>query len=160
MVDYKAILNLMKEMNQTDLTVLEIKEEGIYIHMEKGRCEVSTPVMSEYTKRTDVNTTLVNSLPIEIITSEANSMIETLPPKVIGERMVSPMVGTFYLQSSPDKPAFVKVGDKVIKGQTLCIIEAMKLMNEIESEYDGEIMEVLCKNEDMVEYGQTLFIIK
>jgi acetyl-CoA carboxylase biotin carboxyl carrier protein len=70
------------------------------------------------------------------------------------------MVGTFYAQPSPDKPPFVKVGDRVKKGQTICIIEAMKLMNEIESEHDGEIVKILTKNEDMVEFGQPLFLIK
>jgi acetyl-CoA carboxylase biotin carboxyl carrier protein len=70
------------------------------------------------------------------------------------------MVGTFYAQSSPDKPPFVKVGDKVKKGQTICIIEAMKLMNEIESEHDGEVVKILINNEDMVEFGQTMFLIK
>ena len=72
----------------------------------------------------------------------------------------SPMVGTFYSSSSPDKPVYAKVGDKVKKGDTLCIIEAMKLMNEIESEFDGEIAEICVQNEDMVEYGMPLFKIK
>lgn len=72
----------------------------------------------------------------------------------------SPMVGTFYSSSSPKSAPFVKVGDKVKKGQVLCIIEAMKLMNEIESEFDGEIQKVCVKDEDIVEYGQTLFKIK
>ena len=70
------------------------------------------------------------------------------------------MVGTFYESSSPKANPFVKVGDRVKKGDVLCIIEAMKLMNEIESEYDGEIVEVCVKNEEMVEFGKPLFKIK
>lgn len=70
------------------------------------------------------------------------------------------MVGTFYASPSPEKEPFVKIGDKVHKGQVLCVVEAMKLMNEIESEYDGEIVEICVKNEDMVEYGTSLFKIK
>ena len=70
------------------------------------------------------------------------------------------MVGTFYSKPSPDKEAFIKVGDKVKKGQVVCIIEAMKLMNEIESEFDGEVVEICAKNEEMVEYGKPLFKIK
>ena len=74
--------------------------------------------------------------------------------------ITSPMVGTFYSAASPDTPAFVKVGDIISKGKVICIIEAMKLMNEIESEYNGEIVECLIKDGDMVEYGQPLFKIK
>jgi acetyl-CoA carboxylase biotin carboxyl carrier protein len=77
-----------------------------------------------------------------------------------GNIVKSPMVGTFYSKSSPTAEAFVKVGDKIKKGDTLCIIEAMKLMNEIESEYDGEIVEILVKDGEMVDYGKDLFIIK
>ena len=74
--------------------------------------------------------------------------------------ITSPLVGTFYSSSSPDAEPYVKVGDTVKKGQTLGIIEAMKLMNEIESEYDGVVEAVLVNNEDVVEYGQPLFRIK
>lgn len=72
----------------------------------------------------------------------------------------SPFVGTFYSASAPDKPAYVKVGDKVSVGQTLCILEAMKIMNEIESDVAGEIVEICVSNESLVEYGQVLFKIK
>lgn len=72
----------------------------------------------------------------------------------------SPFVGTFYGASSPDKPNYVKVGDRVSSGQTLCILEAMKIMNEIESDFSGEIVEICFENESLVEYGQTLFKIK
>lgn len=74
--------------------------------------------------------------------------------------VTSPLVGVFYSASSPDADAFVKVGDRVKKGQVLGIIEAMKLMNEIESEYDGVVEAILVKNEDVVEYGQPLFRIR
>ena len=70
------------------------------------------------------------------------------------------MVGTFYSKPSPDKEAFVKVGDKVKKGQVVCIIEAMKLMNEIEAEFDGEVVEVCLNDGDAVEYGKPLFKLK
>lgn len=74
--------------------------------------------------------------------------------------VLSPMVGTFYSAPSPDAPSFVNVGDKVEVGQTLCIVEAMKLMNEIESDYAGEVKAILVSNEQKVEYGQPLFKIK
>ena len=72
----------------------------------------------------------------------------------------SPIVGTFYASSSPEKDNFVSVGSKVEKGSILCILEAMKLMNEIESDVGGEIVEILVKSESMVEYGQCLFKIR
>lgn len=77
----------------------------------------------------------------------------------LGEVVKSPIVGTFYSSSSPDKPNFVNIGDKVKVGDVLCIVEAMKVMNEIKSNYSGEIAEVFANNEDMVEYNQELFRI-
>ena len=76
-----------------------------------------------------------------------------------GEKVLSPMPGVFYSAQSPDKPPFVNEGDRVIKGQVLCIIESMKIMNEIECEQDGIIKKVLVKNSDPVEFNQPLFII-
>ena len=76
-----------------------------------------------------------------------------------GEELLSPMPGTFYSAPTPEDPSFVNVGDEVKKGQTLCIIEAMKIMNEIESEYDGTIIDIKVNNGDPVEYNQILFII-
>ena len=76
-----------------------------------------------------------------------------------GEEVLSPMPGVFYSAQSPDKPPFVNEGDRVVKGQVLCIIESMKIMNEIECEQDGIIKKVLVKNSDPVEFNQPLFII-
>lgn len=77
-----------------------------------------------------------------------------------GNVVKSPLVGTYYAASSPDSAPFVKVGDKVSKGQVLGIVEAMKLMNEIESEFDGTVKEILVENEQMVEFGQPMFVIE
>ena len=99
---------------------------------------------------------------VQVVTGTVPQSIEKTSeqkPQVTGNEMKSPLVGTFYNAPSPDAEPFVKVGDKVKKGQTLGIIEAMKLMNEIECEYDGVVSEILVDNMDMVEYGQTLFII-
>ena len=74
--------------------------------------------------------------------------------------MTSPIVGTFYRSAAPDSPPFIEVGDRVRKGQILCIVEAMKLMNEIESEVEGEIREILVANGQPVEYGEVLFKIR
>ncbi len=74
--------------------------------------------------------------------------------------VTSPFVGTFYSQPAPGKPAFVKVGDKISKGQTICILEAMKIMNEIESDVSGEVIEICCDNESLVEYGQAIIKVR
>lgn len=74
--------------------------------------------------------------------------------------VTSPFVGTFYASSAPGKPAYVKIGDTVSKGQTLCILEAMKIMNEIECDVSGEIVEICTDNESLVEFGQTLFKVR
>ena len=89
----------------------------------------------------------------------------TLPDKAAkaaetGAMLTSPFVGTFYRAPSPESPAFAEVGQAVRKGQVVCIVEAMKLMNEIESEFDGKILEILVKNAEHVEYGQPLFRIE
>ena len=82
-----------------------------------------------------------------------------LESTVKGESLLSPMPGTFYSSPTPDDPAFVSKGDTVKKGTTLCIIEAMKIMNEIEAEYDGKVVDILVNNSEPVEYNQPLFII-
>ena len=91
---------------------------------------------------------------------EESEVSETVPPASLeGEELLSPMPGTFYSAPTPDDPKFVNVGDKVNKGQTLCIIEAMKIMNEIESEFDGIVTDIKINNGEAVEYNQPLFII-
>ena len=91
---------------------------------------------------------------------EESEVSDTVPPaRVEGEALLSPMPGTFYSAPTPDDPKFVTVGDKVNKGQTLCIIEAMKIMNEIESEFEGTVTDIKVNNGEAVEYNQPLFII-
>ena len=91
---------------------------------------------------------------------EEGEVSETVPPASLeGEELLSPMPGTFYSAPTPDDPKFVNVGDKVNKGQTLCIIEAMKIMNEIESEFEGIVTDIKVNNGEAVEYNQPLFII-
>ncbi len=97
-----------------------------------------------------------SNVPGKEVVQEEEKEISNVEYKLI----TSPMVGTFYSKAEPNASPFVKVGDKVTKGQTLCILEAMKLMNEIESEYEGEIAEICVKDKEMVEFGQVLFKIK
>jgi len=154
----------MKEMNKTALTRLEIEEEGFRICLEKNASGNSQPASA------NTAPAYIPTINQEIIAQPQASVVKVPESKTSNEgnnddeagcrKIVSPMVGTFYAAPAPDKPPFVKVGDKVKKGQVVCIIEAMKLMNEIESDYDGEIVKILVANEEMVEYGQPLFLIK
>ena len=91
--------------------------------------------------------------------STAESVAEPTKAEPKGEELLSPMPGTFYGSPTPDDPSFVSIGDSVKKGQTLCIIEAMKIMNEIEAEFDGTISDIRVGNGDPVEYNQSLFVI-
>jgi len=102
----------------------------------------------------------VQNLPDSSENQKKPSKTEKIESLTEGEDLLSPMPGTFYSSPTPDDPPFVTVGSKVVKGQTLCIIEAMKIMNEIESEIDGTVSEIFIQNSDPVEYNQSLFKIK
>lgn len=153
-MDFKAIHSLIKEMNQSNLTLLEIEENGTHIKMQKESLVKNSEIIISSPK---VETIPIDNVPLTLKTEAPK--IDKVEDENCKE-ITSPIVGTFYSASAPDKPPLVKVGDKIKKGQTLCIIEAMKLMNEIESDYDGEIIEILVKNEQPVQYGQPLFKIK
>jgi acetyl-CoA carboxylase biotin carboxyl carrier protein len=94
------------------------------------------------------------------ITAPAATPVAATAPVVTGHILRSPMVGTFYASASPDTPAFVEVGQHVNAGDTLCIIEAMKMMNQIEADKSGVIKEIIAQNEDAIEFDQPLFIIE
>ncbi|MCM3359894.1 acetyl-CoA carboxylase biotin carboxyl carrier protein [Psychrobacillus sp. MER TA 171] len=109
--------------------------------------EVQTPAVQESPKAAAVESSVTKQAPVE----EGNSSLH---------KITSPMVGTFYQSSSPDSPAYVEVGSKVTADSIVCIVEAMKLFNEIEAEVTGEIVEILVKDGQLVEYGQPLFLVK
>lgn len=96
----------------------------------------------------------------EIHTISAEPKMQASEPEATGKIVPAPLVGTFYTANSPEEPPMVQAGDSVKKGDVLCIIEAMKIMNNIESPYDGKISRVLAANGDLVEYNQPLFVIE
>ena len=156
-MDYKDIKKLIDDMGNSNLDSLEIEfPEGIKISMTKNSKKVNT---SNGVKSQVIEA----SAPMTVPTVQENketSLVNVQQKEENFKIVKSPMVGTFYASSSPDKDPYVKIGDRVHKGQVLCIVEAMKLMNEIESEFDGEIVEICANNEDVVEYGTPLFKIK
>lgn len=153
-MDYEAIKDLIKTASEQELTYLNVESEGMHIIMKKGSQEIDTRVEDNVatSKISDTNEIIKEDKPI----IEKKLVIEDKNIKVVK----SPIVGTFYTSGDPKAGAFTKIGSKVKKGDVLCIIEAMKLMNEIDAEFDGEVIEILVENEQMVEYGQGLFKIR
>lgn len=146
-MDLDKIAGLVKIIEESSLTQFTIKEGDLKISMSKLE---HPPVVAA--------TTAVTPAAAPAQEETAVNVEETAEEDVLF--IVSPIVGTFYSAPAPDAPAFVKVGDTVKNGQTVCILEAMKLMNEIQSEFDCEIEAVLVSNEQKVEYGQPLFRVR
>lgn len=144
-MDIKDIKDLIVTINNTDIETVEIKKSDIQVLITKSKSQENHMVKPDDSIKGRVVKEEKENLPLE---DEDIFLVE------------SPMVGTYYGAPSPDAAPFVKVGDRVEKGQTLCIIEAMKIMNEIESEISGEIVEILANDEDIVEYGQALMKIR
>lgn len=145
-MDLEKIAGLVKIIEESSLTQFTIKEGDLKITMSKLD---HPPVIA---------TGAVAAAPAAASVENAVNVEETQEEDVLF--IVSPIVGTFYSAPAPDAPAFVKVGDTVKNGQTVCILEAMKLMNEIQSEFDCEIEAILVSNEQKVEYGQPLFRVR
>ena len=139
-MEFDKIVKLIHAVGESGLSEFSFEEGALKISMRGGEKQGKT----------------VEFLPKAV---EIKEEIKEKPTAITGKTVKSPLVGTFYAAPSPEAETFVKKGDTVKKGQVLGIVEAMKLMNEIESEYDGVVEEILIGNEDMVEYGQPLFVI-
>lgn len=151
-METKEIKELIEILKDSGYQYVDIKHEGTQIVLSKeAKANQTTASVSVPEKNIglSVESTTVEHKTTEVTLTTANDY----------HVVKSPIVGTFYAASAPGAPAFVSKGETVKKGDTLCIIEAMKLMNEIESEVDGTVVEVLVSNEDIVEYGQPLFKI-
>jgi oxaloacetate decarboxylase alpha subunit len=155
-MNLKELKELIEMLKNTDISELEIERSGVKVRLRKGGDVTFHPSMPrmEYPPATIV----APAIPELQTTIPAEKQPE--PTKTNQTKVTSPIVGTFYRSSSPDKPPYVEVGDVVKKGQVLCIIEAMKLMNEIESETAGKIVQILVENGSPVEYGQPLYVIE
>ena len=152
-MNLKDLEKVIKLVEKANISQLKIEEEGTKIEIIKDDVCVAPaqPVAQPAEQKPQA---------LQPVKSQA---LEKQPEEGLKENevtIVSPMVGTFYSAPSPDAPSFVKIGSQVKKGDTVCIIEAMKLFNEIESEWDGSIVKILVKNQDTVEFGQPLMIVK
>jgi len=145
----KEIKDMINLMNENNLTELEIEKEGVRIKLRKGSSG-SYENKIEYVPQQMVN-------PAQ--TKAQSEAAEKTPARNVAE-IKAPMVGTFYRAPSPEAPPYVNIGDNIEPGQVICIIEAMKLMNEIKAEVKGKIVDIQADNAEPVEFGQALFVIE
>lgn len=155
-MDFNELKELISIIDKSSLSYIDLDLEGCHVELDKFEGErngknADKDIPSEVESKT--KTEVVRE---EVTATKFEDKVNTQEKKE-GRFIKSPIVGTFYSSPSPEKDSFVTVGSRVKKGDTVCIIESMKLMNEIESDFDGEIAEVLVEDGSVVEYGQELF---
>lgn len=167
MLKVQEIRELIKLIDQSSIDELTYEEDGAKIKLKKNNTEgkrlvprndfeeQANPVVVTEQPKSNPQAVQVEQVKEVAQQTDTNNEVDTNLHKI-----ESPMVGTFYSSPSPEEPSYVKVGDKVSKNSIVCIVEAMKLFNEIEAEVNGEIVEVLVENGQLVEYGQPLFLVK
>lgn len=155
-IDINQLRELLSAIAQTELSEVILKSDDFELTVRKGITTLpnQTPQVSQVLEFAPV----VAPKPVAAPTPPE----QTTPPPVDSKlvEITSPMVGTFYRAPAPDEPPFVAAGDRIRNGQAVCIIEAMKLMNEIEAEVSGEVVEIKVENAQTVEYGQVLMLVK
>ncbi len=152
-MDVRELKKIVEIMNQNDLAELEIEEEGRRIRLKKAGVE---PVMAA-----PAPMAMPAAMAVPAVAPVPGAAAEAAPAADDGLQTISaPMVGTFYRSPSPDADAYVQGGSKVGAESVVCILEAMKVMNEIKAECNGEIVKVCVENGEAVEYGQPLFLVK
>ena len=148
MINLKELKDLIALMNENQLTELEIEREGTKVRLRKGGGGEEGVVIERFPASRS-SAALTGPVPVP-----------DLPAKPAGTEIKSPMVGTYYRAPAPEAPPFVEVGQEIQIGQVLCILEAMKLMNEIKAEIKGRIVKILVENGQPVEFGQPMFIVE
>ncbi|MFN3780885.1 MAG: acetyl-CoA carboxylase biotin carboxyl carrier protein [Candidatus Kapaibacteriota bacterium] len=161
-MDLNYLRKILKIFDQSSLTELTIEEDGLKISLARkiSAQQENIPSVSSFQLE---GTKPITSIQAPILERKELNIKEEIPtetPSVTLHKINSPIVGTFYRAPSPEAEPFVEVGSHVTPGQTLCIVEAMKVMNEIESDISGTIVEILVENGKPVEYNQTLMLIK
>ncbi len=154
-MDLRKLKTLIDLVAESGVSELEVTEGEDKVRIVKNPAPVAAPVQQVYAPAPAAPVASAPSAPATAAAAPA----ESAPAEPTGHAVKSPMVGTFYRSPTPGADSFVKIGDTVKEGQTLCIIEAMKLLNEIESDKAGVVKEILCENGQGVEFGQALFII-
>lgn len=148
-MDIRKIKKLIELVEESGINELEISEGEESVRISRGGTIMQAAPMMQ----------AAPAAPAPVAAAPV-AATETATPVITGHVVRSPMVGTFYAAGSPDAPAFVEVGQHVNAGDTLCILEAMKMMNQIEADKSGVIKQILAENEDAIEFDQPLFIIE
>ncbi len=143
-MNLKEIKEMINLMNENELTELEVERDGLKVRLKKKGGEIYSEAVEKKAAPS--------------VSPSAEAGLE--PPAVGRLEIKTPMVGTFYRAPSPDAPPFVEIGDEIEPDKVICVIEAMKLMNEIKSEIKGKIVEILVENGHPVEFGQVLFLVE
>jgi acetyl-CoA carboxylase biotin carboxyl carrier protein len=166
-MDFKQIQELIRQVSKSEINEVKIQQGDfkITIKAKGGEYVAVAPVAAPALQQPVAVAPVVATTPTAEATAAASAEANAAAEKVVADNaklitVKSPMIGTFYRSSGPDKEPFVKVGDNVSKGDVLCIIEAMKLFNEIESENEGKIVKFLVDDATPVEYDQPLFLIE
>ena len=157
-MDFKDIKELIRVFDKSELNKLRVKEAEFEISMQRGFEGGVTTVTT--TPMAQVSTPVAQLTQTSVATPAANASEEKSNNQVSGTTINSPMDGTYYSAPSPDAPSFCGIGDTIRKGQVLCILEAMKIMNEVEAEYDCKIVDILVQNGAPVEYDMPIFVVE
>lgn len=152
------IRELIQLMEQSNLEELEFEQEGMKLSLKKSLASTSSPDQQAGTSIQTENHVPANRAVEQAAKHDTRDVQEQDSDQL--HKIVSPMVGTFYQAPSPEADPYVRPGDRVNANTVVCIVEAMKLMNEIEAEVEGEIVKVLVENGQLVEYGQPLFLVR
>ncbi len=147
-MNVKELKEMIALMNENGLVEIEIEREGQRIRIKKGMAGFSDAAQEKYIMQPPA------------VLSAAPEAKDAAPPQSKRIEIKAPMVGTFYKSPAPDAPEFVEIGSDIEPGQVICIIEAMKLMNEIKSEVKGKVVDILVENAQPVEFGHALFLIE
>ena len=166
MLKVQEIREIIKLIDQSSIDEFVFESDGTKVKLKKNGIQVGTEAFASkarpVSEQKEVPVKEVTTTPSE--TKKESNVNEEVKESSINDsslhKINSPMVGTFYKSSSPESPAYVQVGDKVKEDAVVCIVEAMKLFNEIEAEVTGEIVEILVEDGQLVEYGQPLFLVK
>ena len=167
-MDFEKIERLIKLMKSSGLEELEVEENKSKIHLKLPNLAIRqekntsfSPYLQEQNSLSSINT-FPSEAQVNLLDSKSNELLqqEKIQIKKKTKEIRSPFVGTFYSAPAPGADNFIEVGQKVSRGDKLCIVEAMKLMNEIEADCDGVVVDILIKNEQPVEYDQVLFLVE